>query len=289
MRKTVRALTSSETVAHGVELATMVGATANEALRTRRDPAVVARKRQRAAKRRVRGWTATAVAGAAGTAGGVAVIVGGGVSAGVAAAIVLFVALLIWSVAGVARSVADLRARNRIVDALPPPSPNRRPVAGRIRQEMARLDGYSDGLRHLIGMIGIVDDDPGVRTLRDEILAAADATEARLRRLASDLTGVLRARRNAPRETAAHLDGTAAVLQRQISEGVAAYGELVSAASEAASASSELADRTARPGLPTSSRAPAPALAGGTPHPELEQPIDQLRALAAGMRELTDD
>lgn len=288
MRKTVRALTSGEAVAQGVELATMVGATASEALRTRRDPAVVARKRRRAAQRRVRSWTATAVVGAAGTAGGVAVIAGSGVSAGVAAAMVLFVALLIWSVAGVTRSVADLRARSRIIDALPPPSPKRRPVAGKIRQEMARLDGYSDGLRHLIGMIGIVDDDPGVRKLRDEILAAADATEARLRRLASDLAGVLRARRNARREIAAPLDETAAVLQRQITEGIAAYGELVSAASEAASASSVLADLTARPGPPMTSHAPAPALAGPTPTPELEQPIDQLRALAAGMRELTE-
>lgn len=289
MRKaTVRALTSSDALAQGVELATIVGATATEALRTRRDPAVVARKRQRAAKRRVRGWSAGAVASGAATAGGVAVVVSSGVSVSAAVLMVVFVALLVWTVAGVVRSVSDLRVKNRIVTALPAPSPARRPVAGRIRPEMARLDGYSDGLRHLVGMIGIVDDDAGVRALRDEILAAADTTEARLRRQAADLTGLLRARRNAPPDTAIRLDGTAELLQRQITEGVAEYGQLVSAASEAAAASSSLADRAARPGIAAPSRSAQPALGGGSPHAELEQPIDQLRALAAGMRELTE-
>ena len=289
MRKaTVRALASSDALAQGVELATMVGATAGEALRTRRDPAVVARKRQRAARRRVRGWTAGSVVSGAATAGGVAVVVSSGVSVSTAVLMVIFVALLVWTVAGVVRSVSDLRAKSRIVAALPAPSPPRRPVAGRIRPEMARLDGYSDGLRHLVAMIGIVDDDAGVRTLRDEILAAADATETRLRRQAADLTGVLRARRNAPRETATELDGTAELLRRQITDGVAAYGQLVAAASEAAAAFTSLAARAASPGTATQSRAAQPALGGGgSPHTELEQPIDQLRALAAGMRELT--
>ncbi len=290
MRKAaVRALTSGDALAQGVELATMVSATATEALRTRRDPAVVARRRRRAAKRRVRVWTASTVVSGAATAGGVAVIASSGLSAGLAAAMVIFLALLVWSVVGAVRSVADLRARNRVVAALPAPSPPRPAVAGRIRPEIARLDGYSDGLRRLVGMIGIVEDDTGVRSLRDEILAAADTSEARLRRLAADLTGVLRARRNAPRETAAQLDGTADLLQRQISEGVAAYGQLVSAASEAAEASSSLADRTARPGIAgPPARGPQRALTGASPPSELEQPIDQLRALAAGMRELTD-
>jgi hypothetical protein len=291
MRKaTVRALTTSDAVAQGVELATIVGATATEALRSRRDPAVVARKRQRAARRRVRGWTAGAVVSGAATAGGVAVIASSGAAVTPVVLIVIFVALLVWSLSNVVRSASELRARNRIVAALPAPSPPRRPVAAQIRPDMARLDGYSDGLRRLVGMIGIVDDDTGVRALRDEILAAADATESRLRRQAADLTGVLRARRGAPKETAAQLDGTAELLRRQITEGVAAYGELVSAASEAASASSTLADRAARPGLAASAPGSRPALAGGAPapHAELEQPIDQLRALAAGMRELTD-
>jgi hypothetical protein len=291
MRKaTVRALATSDAVAQGVELATMVGATATEALRSRRDPAVVARKRQRTAKRRVRVWTATAVGSGAATAGGVAVIASSGFTSGPVVLLVIFVALLVWSMAGVVRSVSDLRARNRIVAALPAPSPPRGPVSGRIRPEMARLDGYSDGLRRLVGMVGIVDDDAGVRELRDEILAAADSTEARLRRQAADLTGVLRARRNAPRETATQLDATADLLQRQIREGVAAYGHLVSAASEAANASSSLADRAAHPGISAPSNAAVPVLTRGAsaPHAELEQPIDQLRALAAGMRELTD-
>ena len=289
MRKaTVRALASSDTVAQGIELATMVGATATEALRTRRDPATVARRRQRSAKRRVRGWTAGAVVSGAAAAGGVVVIAGSGVTSSAAVLMVIVLALLVWTVAGVVRSVADLRARNRIVAALPAPSPPRRPVAGRIRPEMARLDGYSDGLRHLVGMIGIVDDDTGDRALRDEILLAADTTEARLRRQAADLTGVLRARRNAPRDTAVQLDGTADLLQRQITEGVAAYGHLVAAASEAAAASSSLAERTSRPGVAAQPAASQPALNAGSIHAELEQPIDQLRSLAAGMRELTD-
>ena len=76
------------------------------------------------------------------------------------------------------RAAADLRARTRIVDARPLSSPPRRAVAGAIRPEIARLDGYSDGLRQPDGDGRIVDDDPGVRELRDEILAAADATEA---------------------------------------------------------------------------------------------------------------
>lgn len=288
MRKaTVRALTTKAAVSHGVELATMVSVTAAEAVRTRRDPAMVARRRRRAAKRRVRLWTTGTVVGTAATAGGAVVIATGGLSAGVVAALVLSVAFLVWSLVGLLRAAADLRARARIVDALPAASPPRRAVAGAIRPEMSRLDGYSDGLRQLMGMVGIVEDDPGVRGLRDEILAAADATETRLRRQADELTAVLRAQRNAPPDVSAQLDATATQLSGRIRDGVAGYGQLVSAASEAAAASRSLADRTARPGITTPAVAVAPAMPAGSLHPELEHPIDQLRSLAAGMRELT--
>ena len=151
---------------------------------------------------------------------------------------------------------------------------------------MAKLDGYSDGLRHLVGMIGIVED-PGVRVLRDEILTAADASEARLRQQAVDLTGLLKARRTAPPEAARQLDSTVDALRGQIGAGVEAYGDLVSAASEAVAASRQLADQTV---AGTSGQLALPPAADGRSaalHPELTQPIDQLRSLAAGMRELT--
>lgn len=290
MRKaTVRALTSKAAVSQGVELAATVSATATEAIRTRRDPAMIARRRRRAAKRRVRGWTAGTVVGTAAAAGGTVIVATGGLSAGVAAAMVLSIAFLLWCIGGLFRAATDLRARTRIVDALPAASPPRRAVAGAIRPEISRLDGYSDGLRRLVGMVGIVDDDPGVRELRDEILAAADATESRLRREADELTAVLRAQRNAPPDVVAQLEATATVLSRRIREGVADYGQLVSAASEAAAASRSLAERTARPGITAPAGAVGSAPPVGSVHPELEQPIDQLRSLAAGMRELTQD
>ena len=56
------ALTTGAAVANGMELAGQVSATAAEMLRTRRDPAVQARKKRRAAKRRLAAWSAGAVA-----------------------------------------------------------------------------------------------------------------------------------------------------------------------------------------------------------------------------------
>jgi hypothetical protein len=158
----------------------------------------------------------------------------------------------------------------------------RPPVAGEIRGEMARLDGYADGLRHLVGMIGIVDD-ASVRVLRGEIVSAADASEARLRNQAVALTGLLKARRSAPPEAAKQLDATAGVLTRQIHDGVANYGQLVSAASEAVAASTTLAEQSdqGRSGGVSLTKS------GANRYAELDHSIDQLRALAAGMRELT--
>lgn len=271
---------NSAVVAQGVELVTMVGATASEALRTRRDPAVVARKKVRAARRRTQAWTAGAIVSGAVAATGTVSVITEGVEAGAVGAMIFLVALFIWCVVGIVRGAVDLRKRKATLAALPAAAPSRPVVDGVIRPEMARLDGYSDGLRHLVGLIGIVDQDQGVRALRDEILSAADVAEARLRQQAVDVTGLVQASRAAPPAARGQLDGTIDVLRAQIRDGVAGYGELVSAASEAVAASRGLADQTARQGVDGRT-------GPGGLHPELEQPIDQLRSLAAGMRELT--
>jgi len=285
MRKAaVRALTTNAAVASGIDLAGQVGATAAEMMRARRDPAVIARKRRRAAKRRAQAWSVGVLASGGATAVAAATLLPGGLSAGLVLALIFLSALFVWCVVGAVRAAAELRARTRAVAALPPPSPARRAVAAEIRPEMARLDGYSDGLRHLIGMIGIADDDPGVRALRNETLSAADASEARLRQRAADLTGLLKARRTSPPGGAGQLDAAADQLRRQLHDGVAGYGELVTAAGEAVAASRQLADPA---GGSRAQLMPADPTVADVGHHELEQHVDQLRALAAGMRELT--
>lgn len=282
MRKaTVRGLTTSAAVAHGVEMAAMVTATAAEALRTRRDPAVVAQRKVKVARRRLRGWTAGGVISGALAATGTVTVIDEGPEAGAVGGMILLVALFIWCVVGVVRASVDLRARKAVLAALPVAVPQRPAVAAEIRPEMARLDGYSDGLRQLVGMIGIVEDEPGVRALRDEVINAADTSEATLRRQAVDLTGLIKTQRSAPPAAKAQLDGPIDMLRSHIHRGVTNYGDLVSAASEAVAASRELADRTG--GAP-----PAGQLTATDPlHPELGKSIDQLRSLAAGMRELS--
>ena len=286
MRKTaVRALTTNAAVAGGIELAGQVGATAAEMLRVRREPAVIARRRRRAAKRRTQAWSVGVVASGGATAVAAVTLLPGGLSAGAVLALIFLAALLVWCVVGAVRSAAELRARSRAVAALPPPSPARRAVAPEIRPQMAKLDGYSDGLRHLVAMIGIVDD-PGVRALRDETLSAADASEARLRQQAVDLSGVLKARRAAPAGAAQQLDATVELLRQQIAHGVAGYGDLVSAAGEAVAASRQLANQEVGPGAAITPAGPN-AIAGDAREHELQRQVDQLRSLAAGMRELT--
>jgi hypothetical protein len=286
MRKTaVRALSTNAAVAGGIELAGQVGATAAEMLRVRREPAVIARRRRRAAKRRTQAWSVGVVASGGATAVVAVTLLPGGLSAGAVLALIFLAALLVWCVVGAVRSAAELRARGRAVAALPPPSPARRAVAPEIRPQMAKLDGYSDGLRHLVAMIGIVDD-PGMRALRDETLSAADASEARLRQQAVDLSGVLKARRAAPAGAAQQLDATVELLRQQIAHGVAGYGDLVSAAGEAVAASRQLADQELGPGAAITPAGPH-AIAGDAREHELQRQVDQLRSLAAGMRELT--
>lgn len=282
MRKaTVRGLTTGAAVAHGVEMAAMVSATASEALRTRRDPAVVAKRKVKAARRRVRGWAAGGVVSGALAATGTVTVIDEGPEAGAVGGMILLIALFIWCVVGVVRAAVDLRARKAVLASLPVAAPPRPAVAAEVRPEMARLDGYSDGLRQLVGMIGIVEDEPGVRALRDEIISAADTSEATLRRQAQDLTGLIKTQRSAPPAAKAQLDGPIDALRSHIRHGVTSYGDLVSAASEAVAASRQLADQTGG--------APAAGQLGRTDstHPELGRSIDQLRSLAAGMRELS--
>ncbi len=276
-------MATTAAVGHGVDLAGQVSAAAAEMIRVRRDPAVQARKRRRAASRRLKAWSAGAVVSGAVTATGVAAVVDEGWTSGAVGAMVFLIAILLWCIIGIVRASVDLRARTRVLKTLPAPQPARPVVAASIRPEIDRLDGYSDGLRQLVGMIGIVNDNADVLQLRDDILAAADSTEAGLRRRAQDLTGVLRARRSAPPEAAAQLEATASLLHRQIHDGVDGYGDLVSAASEAVAASRELAEHGGLNGA----QLPTGQLTSGTGVGELQAPTDQLRALAAGMRELT--
>jgi hypothetical protein len=286
MRKAaVRALTTNAAVASGIDLAGQVGATAAEMMRVRREPAVIARRKRRAAKRRMQAWSVGVVGSGGATAVTAVSLLPGGLSAGGVLALIFLAALLVWCVVGAVRAAVVLRARTRAVAALPPPSPSRRAVAPEVRPEMARLDGYSDGLRQLVGMIGIVDDDPGVRALRNETLGAADASEARLRQQAVDLTGLLRARRTAPPGAASQLDAAVELLRTQIAHGVAGYGDLVSAAGEAVAASRQLANPEG--GAAAIGPAQTAVVAADARHHELERHIDQLRSLAAGMRELT--
>jgi len=307
MRKAAAAQwASGAAVEQGLDLAAQLSATATEALRSRREPALVARRRQRAARRRVRSWSAASVATVAGGAGVVAIA--GGVSAGMIIALAVLAAFLTLCVARTVRAAADLKARTRAVHALPPPSPRRGAVVGELRPVMARLDGYSDGLRRLVAMIGLVGDDSSVRALRDEVIRSADATEQRLRNRAADASELIRARRRAAADVGGELDATIVAMRREIEDGVASYGRLVTAANDAAHATRGLAKGTtigalppgasgapspvsgALPPSPGSGAVPAardryPVPSGGAP--ELVDSIDQLQALAAGMRELT--
>ena len=297
----VRALTTNAAVVQGVELAGQVSATAAEVLRTRREPAVIAQQKRRAARRRVRAWSAGGVVSAGVTTAGVVSVVQSGVTVGIAAILVVAIAALIWCIVGLVGAVSDLRARDRTIVALPPPAPTRSAVAPRIRPVMVRLDGYSDCLRQLVGMVGLVRDEPGMRRLRDEILSAADTSEIRLRLRAKELSGLIKSRKTAPAASAAQLDATIREMEQEIQTGVAGYGELVSAATEAVAASRQLAAGT--PGTAVAHQQLAAGTAGTAVahqqsseldvtainpvlHPELAAPIDQLRSLAAGMRDL---
>ena len=260
-------------VDRGADLVNQVSVTASEYLRNRRDAGVIAEKRRRAARRRLTLWAAVSVVTLALVLTEVTDVVRSEVTGGAIFALVILGALLIWGIVGSVRAARDLSRRSKVVRDLPPPQPKRPAVAAPIRDDMAKLDGYSDGLRHLVGLIGVAQDDAGLLAMRNDILAAADDAEARLRRQAVEFTGLVRARTTAPEAARAGIGSTADDLRRQIQSGVASYGDLVTAAGETVAATR--------------------ALAAGAPAARADEQLaghaDQLRALAAGMRELTVD
>lgn len=250
-------------MARGVEAANMVGASASEFLRVRRDPAEVAYRRRRAAVRRTNIWGAGVAVGAAGGAAVTVGVVQGGVTASTVFTLVLILALLIWCITGLIRSVGQLRARSRAVALIPPPQPARRPVAGPIRTEIARLDAFSDGLRQLVSMLPGDSDVPSVPIRRD-VIGAADSAEELLRQQAQEYTGIRKTAAGAPSDAVPALTRTADALAERITAGVEQYGRLVAAATATVAASSELT-------------------AAAT---DLEGPTERLEALAIGMREI---
>lgn len=281
------AATAAKAVGRSAELVTQASGAATEFVRQRRDPAAVAGRRRRRARRAA---VAYGVGGLGALVFGVTRLSPDLLSGGSAApTIVMIVVLLLvaaWCAAGVVRSVRTGRRLDRELAALPAPRPARRPVDAAVRPAMQQLDGYSDGLRQLVGLIGATAGpsttpttgrrapavDASILELRRDILAAADSTERHLRQRAADLSGVLRARSTAPAQARPGLEITARSLAEEIRSGVDEYGRLVTAAGETVAASRALAQQ--HPGVP--------------PQAALQESTDRLRALAAGMRELSD-
>ena len=109
-------MATTAAVGHGVDLAGQVSAAAAEMIRVRRDPAVQARKRRRAASRRLKAWSAGAVVSGAVTATGVAAVVDEGWTSGAVGAMVFLVAILLWCIIGIVRASVDLRVRTRALN-----------------------------------------------------------------------------------------------------------------------------------------------------------------------------
>ena len=250
-------------MARGVEAAGQVSASAAEFLRVRRDPAEVAYRRRRAAVRRSNIWGAGVAVGLAGGAATTVGVVHDGLTASTAFTLILILALLIWCVIGLVRSIVVLRSRNRVVALIPPPQPARRPVAGPIRAEIARLDAFSDGLRQLVSMLPGDSDVPSVPMRRD-VVGAADSAEQLLRQQAQEYTGIRKTAAGAPPDAVPALTRTADALAERITAGVEQYGRLVAAATATVAASAELT-------------------AAAT---DLDGPTERLEALAIGMREI---
>lgn len=283
------AAAAARAVGRSADLVTQASGAASEFVRQRRDPAAVVARRRRRARRAAMAY------GAGGLATGVlgATRLAGEVTAPVVVMVVVLLLVAAWCAAGVVRSVRAVRRCDRQLSALPAPAPARPAVDGAVRPAMQQLDGYSDGLRQLVALIGVAPMplpgapvrsgrragagpvDPSVAELRRDILAAADATERHLRRRAADLSGVLRARSTAPAEARPGLEVTARSLADEIRAGVDGYGRLVTAAGETVAASRALSSSLG-PGI----------LGSGTA--AVDESADRLRALAAGMREITD-
>lgn len=272
----------------GRDVVTTVRDTAAEAMRSRRDPALVAERRRVAARRRLAAWSlAGLVLLALGTVSALDVARGG---AGVATigGLVLAVGLWVYCVAGSVSAARDLRTRTVVARSLPPAQPARAVVTGAARPLMARLDAYSDALRSGIGTIGVVGaagaprgargargsgaagragaTPSALQAVRDETLAAADAAEVRLRQQASQWSAMLRA---AGQDPGGHLASACAELRGEVAAGVDEYGRLVLAAAEASAASRQVA-----------------AASGAAD--DVPQATERLTALAVGMRELID-
>lgn len=274
-RRPVSPAAAARAVGRSAELVTQASDAASEFVRKRRDPAAVVSRRRRRAKR------AAVAYGAAGLGTGAlgASRLAGELSAPTVVIMIVLLLVAAWCLAGAVRNALAMRRADRELSALPAPAPARPAVDPAVRPVMRQLDGYSDGLRRLTGLIGVsaVKDDPSLVALRRDILQSADAAERRLRRQAVDLSGLLRARAAAPAPARADLEATARSLADEIRVGVDGYGQLVTAAGESVAASRAL----------SSSLDPAPSSVAGAA-PGLSEATDRLRALAAGMRELTD-
>lgn len=266
-----KAAMSRSGVAAGVRAAGQVGTAAAELMRSRRDPAVIARRRYRSARQRLWWWLVIAVAGAGATAGFVLSMVHTGVGAMPVVKCAVAALAAAWGGAGAYRAFTDVRRYGRQILALPPPQPARRPVTQAVKAELEQLDNYSDSLRTLVGMIGVTgtSDDRQILRTRREVLDAADEVETQIRAQADELTDLQQAWRGAPAAAREELTTAAAASTARIRTGVAEYGRLVTATSEVVSASGNLRS------------------AAGGDRAHLSETTDRLRALAAGMRELS--
>ncbi|MEO7126707.1 MAG: hypothetical protein ABI382_12070 [Nakamurella sp.] len=264
-------------VDRGLDIATTVKDSAAEAVRRRRDPAHIAERRRVAARRRLLAWSIPGLVLLGVGANSIAEIARGDSSAANIGAAVLFTALFVYCVIGSVQAARDLRARNKVVRMLPPPGPGRRAVTGAIRPLIARLDAYSDALRHSVGMIGISAAPAGARgasviddsmqQLRNETLWSADSAEVQLRTKAAEYSALIRGSGGI---LVPEVGQAGARLEREIRDGVDEYGRLIAAASDAAGASQRLAGHTALGGVS-----------------DIADLTDRLTALAAGMREIT--
>ena len=251
---------------------------------SRREPALVARRRQRAARRRVKSWSAAsaAIVAGAGRGGGHrrrrvhrddhragrADRCTGDVSGS--------------GGAGCRRSEGPDQAGERAAAACA--APRVRWPASCVR----RWPGWTDTRTGCGGWSAwsawwarTIWRCRTVRGLRDEVIRAADATELRLRTRAGEASELIRARRRAAADVAGELDATVAAMRREIEDGVAGYGRLVTAANEAAHATRGLAQGStagalppgagpavppgARPAVPPATE--PPALSGARPGP----------------------
>lgn len=248
----------------GVDIANQVRDSAAEALRTRRDPSLIARRRLVAARRRLVGWSMTGVVLTAVGVTGVLGMVRDGVSATSVGALILVAGLWVYCIIGSVQAARDLRSRRALVRRLPPPQPARRPVSGALRPLIGQLDAYSDALRQTIATVEA--DTGALWELCKDTLEAADAAEIRLRCRAAELGALWR---TATPATRTEIDAATGPRQNELETGIAEYGRLVLAAADVAAASRGLA-------------------AVATRDDGLAVATDRLTALAAGMRELTD-